>query len=223
MYIYITLTYAVSSLHLLLALISIIVGIIAQSRSPVWIAHSVSPIWAGVFVSRAVRVTAFATVCFQFASCGATGIACARQKGLYVVSGACAVIAPVDEFAFQILCYVALSIVTLIVDFVNLQLLRLGLVNITTDGHAYLKDRKEPLVLAAMLVSSVECLVCLFSLALGIRLSYDAANKKFRRKEGAFFVQVLSEKEIVVVSKAPSTKQSGSAPQSVQSFEPASA
>jgi hypothetical protein len=51
MYIFITLTYAISSLHLLLALISIIVGIISQSRSPVWMAYSVSPIWSGVFVS----------------------------------------------------------------------------------------------------------------------------------------------------------------------------
>ncbi|CAF0764546.1 unnamed protein product [Adineta steineri] len=185
MYIFIKLTYAISSLHLLLALISIIVGIISQSRSPVWMAHSVSPIWAGIF----------------FAFCGGTGIVCARQKSLYVI-----------------LCYVALSIVTLIVDYVNIQLLRLGLVNITTDGEAYLKDRKDILVLIAVLVSSLECLICLLSLSVGIRLSYDAANRKFRKKEGAFFVQVLSEKEIVVVSKAPSSKQSGSGPQSIQSF-----
>jgi hypothetical protein len=51
MYIFITLTYAISSLHLLLASISILVGIISQSRSPVWMAHSVSPIWSGIFVS----------------------------------------------------------------------------------------------------------------------------------------------------------------------------
>lgn len=50
MYIFILLTYVISSLHLLLALTSIIVGIISQSRSPVWIAHSVSPIWSGIFV-----------------------------------------------------------------------------------------------------------------------------------------------------------------------------
>ncbi|UJR15207.1 hypothetical protein I4U23_002166 [Adineta vaga] len=190
MYIFITLTYVISSLHLLLALISIIIGIISQSRSTVWIAHSVSPIWAGIF----------------FAFCGGIGIVCARQKGLYVI-----------------LCYIALSIVTLIVDFVNIQLLRLGLVNITTDGEAYLKERKDILVLVAILISSIECLVCLLSLFLAIRLSYDAANKKFRKKEGAFFVQVLSEKEIVVVSKAPSSRHSGSGPQSVQSFEQPSA
>ncbi len=113
----------------------------------------------------------------------------------------------------------ALSIVTLIVDCVNIQLLRLGLVNIMIDGQAYLKERKDILVLIALVVSSIDCLVCLLSLSVGIRLSYDAAHKKFRKKEGAFFVQVLSEKEIVVVSKAPSSKQSGSGHESVQSLD----
>jgi hypothetical protein len=102
---------------------------------------------------------------------------------------------------------------------VNIQLLRLGLVNIMTDGDAYLKERKDTLVLIAIIVSSIECLICLFSLSVGIRLANDAANKKFRKKEGgAFFVQVLSEKEIVVVSKAPSSKHSTSGHESVQSF-----
>jgi hypothetical protein len=105
---------------------------------------------------------------------------------------------------------------------VNIQLLRLGLVNITIDGQAYLKEHKDLLVLIALVVSSTECITCLLSLSIGIRLSYDAANKKFRKKEGAFFVQVLSEKEIVVVSKAPSSKQSGSGHESVQSFDRAS-
>jgi hypothetical protein len=109
--------------------------------------------------------------------------------------------------------------VTLIVDCVNIQLLRLGLVNIMTDGQAYLKDRKDLLVLTALIVSSIECFICLLSLSVGIRLSYDAAHKKFRKKEGAFFVQILSEKEIVVVSKTPSSKQSGSVHESVQSFD----
>jgi len=87
------------------------------------------------------------------------------------------------------------------------------------DGQAYLKEEKDILVLIALIVSSIECLICLLSLSVGIRLSYDAANRKFRKKEGAFFVQVLSEKEIVVVSKPPSLRQSGSAHESVQSFD----
>jgi hypothetical protein len=84
-----------------------------------------------------------------------------------------------------------------------------------TDGQAYFKKRKDVLILIALTVSSIECIICLLSLSVGIRLSYDASNRKFRKKEGAFFVQVLSEKEIVVVSKAPSSKQS----ESVQSFD----
>ncbi|CAF1024305.1 unnamed protein product [Rotaria sordida] len=167
---------------------SIIIGIISQSREPIWMAHSISPLWSGVF----------------FALCGATGIICARQKGLYVI-----------------LCYVAISIVTLMVDCVNIQLLRLGLVNIMTDGQAYLKEEKDSLVFIALILSLIECLICLLSIFIGIRLSFDAANRRFRKKEGAFFVQVLSEKDIVVVSKpsSSSTKQSVSARESVQSFD----
>lgn len=88
-----------------------------------------------------------------------------------------------------------------------------------TDGQAYLKERKDILVLIALAISSMECILCLLSLSVGLRLSYDAAHRKFRKREGAFFVQVLSEKEIVVVSKAPSSKQSGSHHGSFQSFD----
>jgi hypothetical protein len=105
------------------------------------------------------------------------------------------------------------------VDCVNIQLLRLGLVNIMTDGQAYLKDRKDLLVFIALIISLIECLMCLLSISLGIRLSFDAAKRKFHKKEGAFFVQVLSEKDIVVVSKPSSSKQSGSVNESVQSFD----
>ena len=52
MYIFIALTYVISSLHLALALINIILGIILQSREHIWMAHSVSPLWSGVFVRR---------------------------------------------------------------------------------------------------------------------------------------------------------------------------
>ena len=108
---------------------------------------------------------------------------------------------------------------TLIVDCVNIQLLRLGLVNIMTDGRAYLKERQDFLVLMALLVSLIECFICFSSITVGIRLSFDAANRKFRKKEGAFFVQILSGKDIVVVSKAPSLKQSGSIHDSTESLD----
>lgn len=122
-------------------------------------------------------------------------------------------------FLFEILCYVALSIVTLMVDCVNIQLLRLGLVNIMTDGRAYLKERQDFLIVLTLIVSIIECFLCLLSLTIGIRLSFDAARRKFRKKEGAFFVQILSERDIVVVSKTASSKQSSSVRGSFQSID----
>ncbi|CAF0800482.1 unnamed protein product, partial [Didymodactylos carnosus] len=107
-----------------------------------------------------------------------------------------------------ILCFCAITIVTLIVASVNIQLLRLGLINVTTDGHTYQKEPKDFIVLTALTLSCMECLVCLLSILIGIRLAFDAKNQRFRKKEGAFFVQILSEKDIVVVSKAPSSKYS---------------
>ena len=105
------------------------------------------------------------------------------------------------------------------VDCVNIQLLRLGLVNIMSDGRAYLKENRNSLIFLTLIFSIIECFMCLFSLTIGLRLSVDAANRKFRKKEGAFFVQILSEKDIVVVSKPPSSKQSGSIRESFQSFD----
>jgi hypothetical protein len=88
-----------------------------------------------------------------------------------------------------------------------------------TDGQAYLKDQKDLVVYIALIISLIECLICVLSISVGIRLSFDAANRKFRKKEGAFFVQILSEKDIVVVTKPPSSRQSGSAHESVQSID----
>ena len=88
-----------------------------------------------------------------------------------------------------------------------------------TDGKAYLKERKDLLAFIALIISLIECVLCLCSISIGTRLSFDAAKRRFRKKEGTFFVQVLSEKEIVVVSKPPSTKQPGSTHESVQSFD----
>jgi hypothetical protein len=112
-----------------------------------------------------------------------------------------------------------MSVVTFIVACVNIQLLRLGLVNVMTDGATYLKERKDRFAIIAIVVSSLECFICLLSLLVGIRLSYDAAHRKFRKREGAFFVQILSEKDIVLISKARTSKQSVSGHESVQSFQ----
>ncbi|KAF6024334.1 hypothetical protein EB796_017335 [Bugula neritina] len=47
----IVLTYLCSTLHGLMGIMSIILGVLSSRKSEVWMAHRVSPIWSGAFVS----------------------------------------------------------------------------------------------------------------------------------------------------------------------------
>jgi hypothetical protein len=91
--------------------------------------------------------------------------------------------------------------VTLITAVVNMQLLRVGLVNHTTLGLTFQKENKDFNIIIAMAIDGLECLLCLISLLFSLILKHDYKHNRFRsnRKEGAFFVQIVSEKDIVVV------------------------
>lgn len=43
--------YVISGIHVLLGMISVCVGVVSSIKAEVWLAHSVSPIWSGGFVS----------------------------------------------------------------------------------------------------------------------------------------------------------------------------
>ena len=86
-----------------------------------------------------------------------------------------------------------------------MQLLRLGLVNYTTIGQTFQKIHKDNHVIAALIVDGCEALLCIISTLTSLKLGYDAKHNRFKskHKDGAFFVQIIGEKEIVVVrSKA---------------------
>lgn len=101
----------------------------------------------------------------------------------------------------KILCFASLNAVTLLTSIVNMQFLRLGLVNHTTLGKTFQKETKDILIMIALVAGGCETLVCIISLFLSLKLNYDAKNDRFKnhRKEGAFFVQIVSDKDIVVV------------------------
>lgn len=82
-----------------------------------------------------------------------------------------------------------------------MQLLRLGLVNYTTIGKTFQKENKDNYIIAALIVDGIECLCSLISTLASLKISYDAKNNRFKskQKEGAFFIQIVGEKEIVVV------------------------
>ena len=82
-----------------------------------------------------------------------------------------------------------------------MQLLRLGLVNYTTIGKTFQKENKDSHIIAAMFVGGCEGLLCIMSTLSSLKLGYDAKHDRFKskKKDGAFFVQIVGEKEIVVV------------------------
>ena len=50
----------ISGFHVVLGLISIVVGVVSSIKAEIWLAHSVSPIWSGGFVS---------ILCFNLTKC----------------------------------------------------------------------------------------------------------------------------------------------------------
>lgn len=99
------------------------------------------------------------------------------------------------------MCYAAFSVVSLVTAVVSLQLLRLGLLNQTTDGHTFQKEQRDILILIALGLTATECAFCIISSFLSCRLARAAKHELQRKREGTFHVQVMGEKDIVVVSR----------------------
>lgn len=82
--------------------------------------------------------------------------------------------------------------------------------NHTTVGKMFVKENKDVRIMIAIVAGGCETLVCLISLLLSLKLNYDAKNDRFKnhRKEGAFFVQIVSDKDIVVVQSKQNNNRS---------------
>ncbi|OWF46583.1 Transmembrane protein 196 [Mizuhopecten yessoensis] len=164
----IILVYVTSSFHVLLGLLSVVLGVVSSIKSEVWLAHRVSPIWSGGF----------------FIITGIVGVLCAKRKSSYVI-----------------MCFTAFNVVSMVTAVVSIQLLRLGLVNHTTDGETIQKAVKDMLILVALGAAGTECLVCLISTVLSCRIAKIAKEEMSKQREGMFYVKVLGQKDIVVVTK----------------------
>jgi hypothetical protein len=92
-----------------------------------------------------------------------------------------------------------------------MQLLRMGLVNYTTLGKTFQKENKDFYIIIALIVNGCQFIICILSLIICLKLNYDFKHNRFKtnRKEGAFFIQIVSDKDIVVVqSKLNSSNKS---------------
>ena len=104
------------------------------------------------------------------------------------------------------MCFTAFSIVSLVTAIVSIQLLRLGLVNQTTDGHTFQKEHKDVQILIALGAAGVECFICIVSSFVSCRLARAAKKELCNKREGMFHVQVLGGADIVVVTEKKKKK-----------------
>lgn len=107
------------------------------------------------------------------------------------------------------MCFTAFSIVSLVTAVVSIQLLRLGLVNQTTDGDTYQKEDKDILIIVALGAAGVECFMCVISAFVSCQLARKAKKEMERKRDGTFHVQVLGQKDILVVTKITDTSKNG--------------
>ena len=97
------------------------------------------------------------------------------------------------------MCFTAFSIVSMVTCIVSIQLLRIGLINHTTAGDTYQKDSKDILIIISLGAAGTEILFCLISAVVSCRLAHDAKKELQQKKKGAFYVQVLSERDVLLI------------------------
>lgn len=121
--------------------------------------------------------------------------------GFFIITGIVAVLCARRKSSYVIMCFTAFNVVSMVTAVVSIQLLRLGLVNHTTDGETIQKAVKDILILVALGAAGTECLVCLVSTVLSCRVAKIAKEEMSKQREGMFYVKVLGQKDIVVVTK----------------------
>ena len=75
------------------------------------------------------------------------------------------------------------------------------MVNHTTDGHTFQKEETDTLIIIALGAAGTECLFCVISSFVSCRMAHEAKKELFKKREGTFHVQVVGEKDIVVVTR----------------------
>ena len=100
--------------------------------------------------------------------------------------------------------FTAFNVACIVTAVVSIQMLRMGLVNHTSDGHIFQKSVTDVPIIASLSLASTECFICLLSLIASWCLGVDARRNIEHKRTGTFHVQLLSEKELLVITtRAP--------------------
>ncbi|KAK7103469.1 transmembrane protein 196-like [Littorina saxatilis] len=109
--------------------------------------------------------------------------------GFFLISGMLGALCARRMSSYVIMCFTAFSVVSLVTAVVSIQLLRLGMVNHTTDGHTFQKEQQDPLIYVALSVAGLEILVCLISVLLSCRIAKVAKEEMCKQRDGMFHVK----------------------------------
>ncbi|XP_070569444.1 transmembrane protein 196-like [Ptychodera flava] len=163
--------YSVLIILAVLAVFHILLGIISFGVGA--ISSSRAVMWLAHTISPV-----WSGACFII--CGVLGLACAKRKT-----------------AYMILCFTAFSFVSLITGVVSIQLLRLGLVNHTSDGHTYAKEEQDVLIIVALVTAGLECLNSLISSFVSCLVAKKLKQKKMlgRRERYVTREQLLVQRQ----------------------------
>ncbi|KAK2170271.1 hypothetical protein LSH36_3g01003 [Paralvinella palmiformis] len=122
--------------------------------------------------------------------------------GFFVITGILGFACATRKTTYLIMCFTAFNVVSVVTAIVSIQLLRLGLVNHTTDGHTFQKEYKDVLIVLALYAAGCECLVCIVSSIVSCRLAKIVKRELAKKREETFHVQIVGNKDILVISRA---------------------
>ncbi|GFR94062.1 hypothetical protein ElyMa_000909000, partial [Elysia marginata] len=77
----------------------------------------------------------------------------------------------------------------MVVSVVSIQLLRAGLVNHTTDGHTFQKEKQDVLIYVSLTTAGTEIVVCMAAIVLSCSIARIAKEEMSKQRDGMFYVK----------------------------------
>lgn len=91
--------------------------------------------------------------------------------GIYFVTGLFGLFAAKRKTSYTMCCFAGFSVVSLMVGTISIQLLRMGIVDNTTDGQVFLKDEIDMPTVVGMALAGAECVFSVLSGIVGFMLA----------------------------------------------------
>ncbi|KAJ8045571.1 hypothetical protein HOLleu_08605 [Holothuria leucospilota] len=91
--------------------------------------------------------------------------------GIYFVTSLFGFYAAKRKTSYMMCCFGGFSVVSLMVGTISIQLLRMGLVDLTNSGHVYMKDEIDEFTVIGVALAGAECIISVISAVAGFMLA----------------------------------------------------